>query len=124
MDWPGAVLLRVLLLTLPREGHFPVITNPWKMTGYPLIPPLQIEPLVGGMGAVGAAVAIVAVTPMVLTPLGEGGRKRMDFRARSRFLNSEARKAIHMMWPVPSGSGLTASHTIMITMRIHTSCLW
>ena len=76
------------------------------------------------MGAVGVTVVIVAVTPMVLTPLGEGRRKRMDFLARSRFLNSEARKAILVMWPVPSSSGLTASHTIMITMRIHTSCLW
>ena len=90
-------------------------------TGYPQIPPLQIEPLVGGMGA---AVAIVAVTPMALTPLGEGIRKRMVFRVRSRFLNSEAKKAILMMWPVPSGSGLAASCTIVITTRIRTSCPW
>ena len=75
------------------------------MTGYPRIPPLQIEPLIGGVGAIGAAVAVVAVTPMALTPLGEGVRKRVDFRARSRFLNSEARKAILMMWPVPSAVG-------------------
>ena len=94
------------------------------MTGYPRIPPLQIEPLVGGVGAEGAAVAIVAATLMALTPLGEDVRKRMDFRVRSRFLNSEARKAILMMWPVPSGSGLTASRTIVITMRICTSCPW
>ena len=94
------------------------------MMGYPRIPPLQIEPLIGGVGAEGAAVAIVAVTPMALTPLEEGGRKRMDFRARSRSLNLEARKAILMMWPVPSGSGLTASRTIVITTRIHTSCPW
>ena len=55
-----------------------------------------------------------------------GGRckKRMDFQVRSRSPNSEARRAIHMMWPVPSGSGPTASHTIMITMRIRTSCPW
>ena len=92
--------------------------------GYPLIPPSQIEPPIGGVGAEGAAVAGVAVILMVLTPLGEGARKRMDFRVRSRFLNSEARKAILMMWPVPSGSGLAASHTIVITMRIHTSCPW
>ena len=112
MDWLGAVLLRVLPLELPCKGHFPATTNPQMMTGYPLIQPSWIEPLTGGMGAVGATVAIVAVTPMVLAPLGGGGRKRMDFRARSRFLNSEARKAIHMMWPVPSGSGLTASRTM------------
>ena len=93
-------------------------------TGYPRIPPLQIEPLVGGVGAKGATVAVVAATPMALAPLGGGVRKRMDFRVRSRFLNSEARKAILMMWPVPSGSGLTASRTIMIIMRIPTSCPW
>ena len=76
------------------------------------------------MGAEGATVAIVAVTPMAPAPLEEGRRKRMDFQARSRFLDSEARKAIHMMWPVPSDSGLTASRTIVITLRIHTSYLW
>ena len=42
------------------------------MTGYPLIPPLQIEPPVGGVGAEGATVAIVAATPMALAPLGDG----------------------------------------------------
>ena len=94
------------------------------MMGYPPIPPSQIEHPVGGVGAEGATVAGAAVIPMVLTSLGEGVRKRMDFRVRSRFPNSEARKTILMMWPVPSSSGLTASHTIMITMRIHTSCPW
>ena len=47
--------------------------------GYPPIPPSQIKPPVGGVGAKGATVARVAVIPMVLTPLGEGVRKRMDF---------------------------------------------
>ena len=93
-------------------------------TGYPPIPPPQIEPPIGGVGAGGATVTGAAVTPMALTPLGEGIRKRMDFRVRSRFLNLEARKAILMMWPVPSGSGLAASRTIVITMRIRTSCPW
>ena len=79
-------------------------------------------PPIGGVEAEGAAVAIVAVTPMALTPLGKGVRKRMDFQVRSRFPNSEARKAILMMWLVPSGSGLAASCTIVIIMRIHTSC--
>ena len=92
------------------------------MTGYPLIPPLQIEPPVGGVEAKGAAVAIAAATLMALAPPGEGVKKRMGFQVRSRFLNSGARKAILMMWPVPSGSGLTASCTIVIIMRIHTSC--
>ena len=50
---------------------------------------------------------------MALTPLGEDVRKRMDFQVRSRSPNSEARRAILMMWLVPFGSGLAASHTIM-----------
>ena len=54
-------------------------TNPLMKVGYPLIPPSQIKSPTGGVEAVGATVAIVAVTPMVLTPLGEGRRKRMDF---------------------------------------------
>ena len=95
------------------------------MTGYPPIPPSQINPLpIGGMGVEGAAVARAAVTPMALTPLGEGVRKRMDFQVRSRFPNSEARKAILTMWLVPSTSGHAASCTIIITMGIHTSCPW
>ena len=97
------------------------------MTGYltyPPIPPSQINPPIGGMGVEGATAARVAVTLMALNPLGEGIRKRMDFQARSRFLNSEARRAILMMWLAPSGSGLAASHTIVITTRIHTSCPW
>ena len=94
------------------------------MTGYPPIPPSQINPPTRGVGVEGATVARAAVTLMVLTPLGEGIRKRMNFRVRSRYPNSEARRAILMMWPVPSSSGLTASHTIVITMRIHTTCPW
>ena len=82
------------------------------------------KPPTGGMGVEGAEVAGVAVTPMELTPLGEDIRKRMDFQVRSRSLNLEARRAIFMMWPVPSSSGLAASCTIVITMRIHTSCPW
>ena len=82
------------------------------------------KPPTGGVGVEGAAAARVAVTLMALTPLGEGIRKRMDFQVRSRYPNSEARRAILMMWPAPSSSGLAASCTIVITMRIHTSCPW
>ena len=81
-------------------------------------------PLQGGMGVEGAEIAGAVVTPMALTPLGEDVRKRMDFQVRSRSPNLEARRAILMMWLVPSGSGLTASRTIVITMRIRTSCPW
>ena len=94
------------------------------MTGYPPIPPSQINPPVGGVGVEGATVARAAATPMALAPLGEGIKKRMDFQVRSRSPNSEARKAILTMWLVPSGSGHDASRTIMITMGIHTSCPW
>ena len=94
------------------------------MTGYPPIPPSQINPPAGGVGVEGATVARVVVTPMALTPLGEDVRKRMDFQVRSRYPNSEARRAILMMWLAPSGSGLAASRTIVITMRIRTSCPW
>ena len=80
------------------------------------------RPPAGGMGVEGATVARAVVTPMALTPLVDGVRKRMDFQVRSRSPNSEARRAIHTMWLAPSGSGPTASHTIVITMRIRTSC--
>ena len=82
------------------------------------------KPPAGGMGVEGAEVARAVVTPMALTPLGEDIRKRVDFQVRSRSPNSEARRAILMMWPAPSGSGPAASCTTMITMRIHTSCPW
>ena len=78
----------------------------------------------GGMGAEEAKAARVVVTLMGPAPLGGDGRKRMDFQVKSRFLNSEARRAMLMMWPAPLGSGPTASPIIMITMRILTSCPW
>ena len=81
-------------------------------------------PPTGGKGVEGAKVAGVVVTPMALTPLGEGVRKRMDFQVRSRSLNLGARRVILMMWLAPSDSGLAVSHTIMIIMRICTSCPW
>ena len=82
------------------------------------------KPPTGGVGVEGAEVARAVVTPMALTPLGEDLRKSMDFQVRSRSPNSEARRAILMMWLAPSNSGPTASHTIVITMRIRTSCPW
>ena len=82
------------------------------------------KPPTGGMGVEGAEVAGAVVTSMELTPLGEDVRKRMDFQVRSRSPNSEARRAILMMWLAPYGSGPATSCTIMITMRIHTSCPW
>ena len=124
MDWWGVVLLRVVLPTHLWEGHSQAITNPLMMTEYPRICPSQMGPPKGGVGAEEAEVARVVVTLTGPAPLGEDVRKRMDFQVKSRFWNLEARRAMLMMWPVPLGSGPTVSPTIMITMRIHTSCPW
>ena len=80
------------------------------------------KPPAGGMGVEGVEVARAVVTPMELTPLGKDIRKRMDFQVKSRSPYSEARRAILMMWPAPSGSGPTALCTIVIILRICTSC--
>ena len=76
------------------------------------------------MGAEEAKVARAVVTLMGPPPLGEDIRKRMDFQVKSRFPNLEARRAMLMMWLAPLGSGPTVSRTIVITMRIPTSCPW
>ena len=123
-DWQGVVLLRVVLLTHLWEGHSQAITNPLMMTGYPWIRPSQMGPPEGGVGAEEAEVAGVVVTLMGPAPLGGDVRKRMDFQVKSRSPNSEARRAMLLMWPAPLGSGPTVSPTIVITMRILTSCPW
>ena len=92
------------------------------MTGYPPKPPSLISPFTGGVGAEEVRVAGVVVTPMRLAPLEGGKRKKMDFLARSKSPNLGARRVILMLWPMPLGSGPTVSLTIMITMRIPTSC--
>ena len=124
MDWQGVVLLWVLLLIHLWEDHSQAITNPLMMTGYPRIRPSQMDPPKGGVGAEEAEVAGVVVTLTGPAPLGEDVRKRMDFQVKSRSLSSEAKRAMLMMFPVPLGSGPTVSPTIMITMRILTSCPW
>ena len=124
MDWQGVVLLWVLLLTHLWEGHSQAIANPLMMTQYPRIRPSQMDPPEGGMGAEEAEVAGAVVTLTGPTPLGEDIRKRMDFQVKSRSPSLKARRAMLMMWPVPLGSGPAVSPTIMITMRIHTSCPW
>ena len=123
-DWQGVVLLRVSLLTLLWEGHSPATTNPLTMTEYPLILPSQISPPAGGTRAEEVEVVGVVVTPMELTPLGRGIRKRMDFQVKSKSLNLGARRVILMIWPTPLGSGLAVSPTIVIIMRILFSCPW
>ena len=122
MDWQGVVLHQVLLQTHLWEGHSQATTNPLMTTGYPWIHPSLISPPEGGMGAEGAKVARVVVTPMGPTPLGGDIRKRMDFQVKSRSPNLEARRAMLMMWPAPLDSGPAASPTIVITTRILISC--
>ena len=121
MDWQGVVLLWVLLLTHLWEGCSLTTVNPLMMMGYPRIRPSLIGPPEGGVGAEEAGVVVTLMGP---TLLGEDVRKRMDFQVKSRSLNSEARRAMLMMWPAPLGSGPTVSPTIMITMRILISCPW
>ena len=123
-DWQGVVLLQVLLLTHLWEGCSQAITNPLMMTGYPRIRPSLLGPPEGGVGAEEAEAARAVVTLMGPAPLGGDIRKRMDFQVKSRFPNSQARRAMLMMWPLPLGSGPTVSCTIMIIMRILTSCPW
>ena len=64
MDWQGVVLHQALLLAHLWEGHPSATANPLMMTGYPLIPPSQIGPSAGGMGAEEVEVTGVVVTPM------------------------------------------------------------
>ena len=124
IDWQGVVLLHVLLLTHLWEGHSQATTNPLMVTGYPRICPSLMGPPEGGVGAEEAEVARAVVTLMGPTPLGGDRRKRMDFQVNSRSPNLEARRAMLMMWPAPLGSGPAVSPTIVITMRILTSCPW
>ena len=121
MDWQRVVLLWVLLLTHLWEGRSQAIANPLMMMGYPWIHPSLMGPPEGGVGEEEAEAARAVVTLTGPTPLGGDRRKRMDFQVKSRFPNSEARRAMLMMWPVPLGSGPTVSRTIMTTMRILTS---
>ena len=116
MDWQGVVLLQVSLLVHLWEGHSQAITNPQ-------IRPSQMGPPEGGVGTGEAEVAGVVVTLVGPTPLGED-IKRMDFQVKSRSSNSEAKRAMLMMWLAPLGSGPTVSPTIVITTRILTSCPW
>ena len=79
----------------------------------------------GREGAGGAEVARVEKAQIALTPpspplLTEVGRKRkMDSLIKSRYHNLVGRRATQVTSPMPSDSGLRASHTTGITMRTH-----
>ena len=121
----GGVVLHVAVpVAYLLERPSPITTTPPTMMGCLLIPLFLKEPLAGGVGVEEVEVARAVVTPMGVTPLEEDGRKRMDFPAKSKYLNSVVRRVIPMMWLMPLGSGLAVLPTTVTTMRIHTSCLW
>ena len=74
------------------------------MMGCPWTPPSLISPFAGGVRAEEVEVTRVVVTPMKLTPLEGGERKRMGFLVRSKYPNLGARRVILMMWLTPLGS--------------------
>ena len=122
MDWQGAVLSRAVLLVCLWEGRPPTTITLLMRKGYLLIPPPLRSHFVRGGVAGEIEVTRVVVTPMRLSPLEGGVRKRMSSLARSKSLNSGARRAILMMWLMPSGSEPIVSLITMNTMRIPTSC--
>ena len=87
------------------------------------MPPIMTGLFVRGVEVGGVGKAGVAATVIIHAPW-EGGKRRMDFLVKSRFLNSVVRRDILMMWLMPLGSGPSVSLITVITMRIHTSCLW
>ena len=109
MDWHGAAPPWALPQALPPEGHPSATTPPLMMTGYPLIPLSLGSPFARGTGAEEIEVTGAVVTPMRLSPLEGGKRKRMDSLAKSKSPNLGARRVILMMWPMPLGSGPTVS---------------
>ena len=92
--------------------------------GHPVMPLIMTGPFAGGVEIEGVRRVEVVVTPIIHTPLEGGERRRMDFLVRSKFQNLVVRWDIPMMWPMPLGSGPAVSLTIVITMRIPTSCPW
>ena len=107
---------------LPVKGTTPTTITPLMRKGYPLIPSPLRSRFVRSGAAGEIEVTGVVVTPMRLSSLEGGKRKRMGSLARSKSLNLEARRAILMMSPMPLGSGPFVSLITVNTMRIPTSC--
>ena len=63
----------------PMRRAFPSHHKSSDDDGVSIDTSISEKPPIGGMEVEGAAAAGVAVTLMVLTPLGEGVRRRMDF---------------------------------------------
>ena len=107
---------------LPVERPPPITITPLMRKGCPPIPPPLRSHLIRDGVAKEVEVTRVVATLMSLSTLEEDKRKRMDFLVRSKSLNSEVRRVILMMWPMPSGSGSVVSLVTMTIMRIPTSC--
>ena len=108
MDWQGVILPWALLLAHLWERHLSATTNPLMMMGYPLIPPSQISPFAGGVGAEEVEVTVVVVvTLMKLGSPEEGERKRMDFLVKSHKLKGPTlnKSAQERVKPKPPQSG-------------------
>ena len=122
MDKRGAVLLGAVLEVCLLERPPPITVTPLMRKGYLPIPPPLRSHFVRDRVAKEVEVTGVVVTPMRLLPPEGDERKRMDFLVRSTSLNSEVRRVILMMWPMPSGSGPVVSLITVTIMRIPTSC--
>ena len=84
-------------------------------------PPIRKEE---GAGATELAevvkIQMVPIPPDPLLLVEEEGRRRMDFLAKSKFWSLVERRAIQVMSPMPSDSGLGTPPIIGTTMRTHT----
>ena len=107
---------------LPVREAPPITITLLMRKGCPPIPPPLRSHLVRDGVAEEVEVTGVVATPMSLSTLERDKRKRIDFLVRSKSLNSEVRRVILMMWPIPLGSGPVVSLITMTIMRIPTSC--
>ena len=123
-DGQAVVLLWALYPVHRLEGRLSITHSCRRTREHLVMPPTETGLFIRGVEVEGVRKAEVAVTLMIHAPQEGGKRRRMDFLVKSRFLNSVVRRDILMMWPMPSGSGPSASLTTAITMRIPTSCLW
>ena len=124
VDGQEVILPRALCPVHQWEGRLFTTHSHQKMRVHLVMPPIATGLFIRGVEVGGCRKARVAVTLMIHTPREGGKRRRIDFLVKSRFLNSVLRRDILMMWPMPLGSGPDVSLITMITMRIHTSCLW
>ena len=95
VDRQGTVLSVIVLPAYLGDGHLSILVTLLMMVGYLLITPGSR--LIRSVVAEEVKVTRVVVTPMKLSPLQGGERKRMDFRVRFKYPNLGARRVILMM---------------------------